>query len=40
MIKLRETTSMSVTVYQASNYDHKRPALGVPELLKIANSLR
>ena len=40
LIAWNETTSTIVTVYQASNYDHKRPALGVPELLKIANSLR
>ena len=40
MIKLRETTSTSVTVYQARNYDHEHPALGVPELLKLATSLR
>ena len=40
LIAWNETTSTSVTVCQASNYDHKRPALGVPELLKIANSLR
>ena len=40
MIKWRESTNTSVTVYQVSNYNRRHPALGVPELLKIANSLR